>query len=54
MEKTKKTNLTEEVISKTDGGEGWGAGCPFWIIGDEKSADADLKEKFEIVNEKKD
>lgn len=26
--------------------------CPWWILGNEKSADKDLKSKFEIVDEK--
>lgn len=26
-------------------------GCSFWIFGDEKSADKDLKDKFEVVDE---
>lgn len=29
----------------------YGGGCPFWFMGDEKSADKDLKDKFEIVDE---
>lgn len=29
----------------------YGGGCSFWFLGDEKSADKDLKDKFEIVDE---
>lgn len=28
-------------------------GCPVWIFGDEKSADTDMKEKFNIVDDEK-
>ena len=28
-------------------------GCPFWFFGNEDSADNDLKEKFEVVNDEK-
>lgn len=29
-----------------------GASCPIWFFGNEKSADNDLKGKFEVVDEK--
>ena len=29
-------------------------GCPVWIFGNEDSADNDLKEKFEVVDDEKD
>lgn len=28
-------------------------GCPFWFFGNEESADNDLKEKFEVVDDEK-
>ena len=28
-------------------------GCPVWIFGDENSADTDMKEKFNIVDDEK-
>lgn len=27
--------------------------CPFWFFGNEDSADKDLKEKFEVVDDEK-
>lgn len=50
MEKTKTANPNEkpnERVKNTIGG----AHCPIWIFGDEKSADNDLKGKFEVVDD---
>lgn len=54
MEKTKTidfSNRPKDESVKND--NTWGAGCPWWIFGDEKSADADMKEKFNIVDDEK-
>lgn len=50
MEETKKANSAKDVVV----GTGDIPGCPFWIFGNEESANTDLKDKFEIVDEKKD
>lgn len=55
MEETKKTNSNEKPAEQVKNNGDWGGGsCPFWIFGNEESANADLKDKFEIVDEKKD
>lgn len=47
MEKSKKASSTKcnkeerNVIG----------GCPWWIFGNKKSSDKDLKEKFEVIDE---
>lgn len=50
MEKSEKIDFSnrpkDEDVKNT-----WGAGCPVWIFGNEKSADKDMKEKFEIVDD---
>lgn len=33
--------------------KGIGTSCPFWFFGNEDSADNDLKEKFEVVDDEK-
>lgn len=52
MEKSKTLNSTKETINNLNGDWG-GGGCSFWIFGDEKSADNDLKDKFDIVEDEK-
>lgn len=49
MEKTEKTVLSDRPIDNVKIG---GAGCGFWFMGDDKSAENDLKNKFDVVNEK--
>lgn len=49
MEETKKTNTAKEVVVGTADVPG----CPWWIFADKNSADNDLKEKFEIVEDEK-
>lgn len=51
MEDTKKIDFSNRP--KEVKGDTWGAGCPFWFFGNENSADNDLKEKFEVVNDEK-
>ena len=56
MENAEKIDMSSRPAEKgTREGIG-GAGCPFWFFGDEKSADSDMREKFEVVDddEKKD
>lgn len=53
MEETKANVICDKDV-KTSGDDGWGSGCPFWFLGNEKSADADLKEKFEVAEDEKD
>lgn len=51
MEDAKKIDISgrpKEVKNDT-----WGASCPFWFFGNENSADNDLKEKFEVVDDEK-
>ena len=47
MEET-KTNVTAKGTEEQRGDIG---GCPWWIFGDDDSADNDLKQKFEIVDD---
>lgn len=55
MEKSKKINTNEKSTEQVKNNGDWGgSSCPIWILGNENSADNDLKEKFEIVDEKKD
>ena len=48
MEESKKIDLSKRPI----GERAVDPSCPWWILGNEKSADNDLKSKFEIVDEK--
>ena len=53
MEDAEKIDISNRPSEK-DAHEGiGGAGCPFWFFGDEKSADKDMKEKFNIVDDEK-
>lgn len=47
MEKSKKASFSEQPNDERN----VIGGCPWWIFGDENSADNDLKEKFEVVDE---
>lgn len=47
MEDAKKIDFSDRP-KEVKNGIG-GAGCPWWIFGNEDSADNDLKEKFEVV-----
>ena len=51
MEDAKKIDISGRP--KEVKGDTWGAGCPFWFFGNEDSADKDLKEKFNIVDDEK-
>lgn len=52
MEDAKKIDFSDRP--KEVKGDTWGGSCPVWIFGNEQSADSDLKEKFEVIdNEKK-
>lgn len=51
MEEAKKidiSNRPNDVKNDT-----WIPSCPVWIFGDEKSADTDMKEKFNIIDDEK-
>lgn len=52
MENAKKTNPANEVaderVKRTGGG---GSSCSFWIFGDDESADNDLKDTFEVIDD---
>ena len=54
MEKSKKIDLSNRPADQEQTKD-WigGAGCPVWIFGNGESADNDMKEKFEIVDEDK-
>lgn len=52
MEKSEKIDLSNRPNNEERNGIG-GASCPWWIFGNEKSADADMKEKFEIIDDEK-
>ena len=52
MEETKKIDISNRPSNEERNGIG-GAGCPVWIFGDEKSADTDMKEKFNIIEDEK-
>lgn len=47
MEKSKKINFKGRPKEERN----VGVGCPVWIFGNKKSANNDLKKKFEIVDE---
>lgn len=49
MENTEKIDITKRPKNSVN----WdnNPGCALWIFGDENSADKDLKEKFEVVDE---
>ena len=47
MEET-KTNVIAKGTEEQRGDIG---GCPWWIFGDDDSADNDLKQKFEIIDD---
>lgn len=49
MENTEKIDLSKRP--KNEKGINDIPSCPIWIFGDENSADKDLKEKFEVVDE---
>lgn len=49
MERAKKIDISERPIDVKNGIGG--ASCPFWFFGNENSADNDLKEKFEVVDD---
>lgn len=47
MEETKIHNSSNKSTEERN----IGINCPWWIFGDKNSADNDLKEKFEVVDE---
>lgn len=47
MEETKTTHSSTVKEEQREGSPG----CALWIFGDEDSADNDLKQKFEIVDD---
>ena len=47
MENTEKIDTSKRPKDE----RGVTPGCYLWIFGDEKSADKDLKDKFEVVDE---
>ena len=55
MENAKKIDFSsrpkDEEIKHKDGTNA--PGCAFWFFGNEDSADKDLKEKFEVVDDEK-
>lgn len=50
MEDAKKIDFSNRPNNEERNGIG-GAGCPWWIFGNEDSADNDLKKKFEICDD---
>lgn len=52
MEKTKKIDISDRPTNEKRNGVGGGS-CPFLWFGDKKSADTDMKEKFNIVDDEK-
>lgn len=52
MEKAKTIDISDRPVNEERNGIG-GAHCSFWFFGDEKSADKDMKEKFEVVDDEK-
>ena len=52
MEKAEKVNPTKGADERVKNGT-WTPSCPWWIFGDKDSADKDLKEKFEVVDDEK-
>ncbi len=50
MEKAKTANLANRFISFVRNLIG-GSSCPWWIFANKKSADNDLKDKFEVVDD---
>lgn len=53
MEQTKKSTVQNTTV-KTNGDDGWGGGCPWWIFGNEQSAENDLKDKFNVIEDEED
>lgn len=55
MEDAKKIDISgrpaDEEVKHKDGTNA--PGCPFWFFGNEDSADNDLKEKFEVIDDEK-
>lgn len=49
MEKAKTIDFSDRPKDE----KGVNPSCPVWIFGDEKSADKDMKEKFEIIDDEK-
>lgn len=49
MEESKTINPNQEPTEVKN--DTWGGGCPIWIFGDESSAENDISQKFEIVDE---
>lgn len=52
MENAEKIDISGRPSNEERNGIG-GASCGFWIFGNEKSADNDMKEKFEVVDDEK-
>lgn len=54
MEKSKTIDISNRPNEiRHDNDDTWVPSCPLWILGDEKSADKDMKEKFNIVDDEK-
>lgn len=51
MEQTKTNVSATGHQDKSPESRGIGTHCPFWFFADEKSADKDLKQMFEIVDD---
>ena len=51
MEDAKKIDFSGRPDKVADGTNA--PSCPFWFFGNEDSADNDLKEKFEVVDDEK-
>lgn len=51
MENAKKIDIPERPTDVKNGIGG--ASCPFWFFGNEESADNDLKDKVEVVDDEK-
>ena len=50
MEKSEKIDISGRPSNEERNGIG-GAHCGFWIFGNEKSADNDMKDKFDIIDD---
>lgn len=54
MEKSKTIDLSNRPKDESVKADNtWGSSCPIWIFGNGDSADNDLKEKFEVVDDEK-
>ena len=53
MEKAKAIDFSNRPADNEVRNGIGGSSCPIWIFGNEDSADNDLKEKFEVIDDEK-